>query len=186
MLIWLHVRNSTQASLHSCCTYFSYHWSNLPVLEKKISANFYVHQVKSGWWCVVLWVIHCFFLIILCQTTMMLHVYLLFSLFYSSGMGLRLRIISAWGLTWKGFSGKPVDRGITASLRLSHTHVPGINKSFHSCWVTWCDTSVVTWQIWDSWAKSVFLLFFPLLMLHLLDIEKRWNPTLWALFSCRN
>lgn len=47
-------------------------------------------------------------------------------------------------------------------LSLTHTHIfPGSTSHFTACWVTWCDTSAIYWQIWDSWGKECFLTFPP-------------------------
>lgn len=76
------------------------------------------------------------------------------------------RAVSLWGLAWKGFLGEPADKSITASRWLSitnaHTHIfPGSTSHFTAYWVTWCDTSAIYWQIWDSWGKECFLTFPP-------------------------
>lgn len=47
-------------------------------------------------------------------------------------------------------------------LSLTHTHIfPGSTSHFTAYWVTWCDTSAIYWQIWDSWGKECFLTFPP-------------------------
>lgn len=172
MLIWLHARDSTQSSLHSSfCTHFSSPLISFAIVRAAHSVDIqYVSLVKSS---------HS-----VCQIPLMLQISVLLCFPPLSSV--------AWGdaeghfsaRTWKGFHDIPADGGITASvcLRHAHTHFRGSTSHFTACWVTWCDTSAVYWQIWYSWARSAFLPGLCLGMLYLLHTARRWKPTLWALF----